>query len=219
MIKFVAMFIPRIIVAILTICVLIAISVLIFTTPPASLLSKQNGQTIFIVGYVQNSIAGQSAYSLVSLGTHKAIYVLHAANSPPILLASLVAVQGKKSTTASGRAIIIEGSRWTLPTTLANLLATLTTPRFAGRLPFLRNLSWINAAIIVLLTFAVIYWTMRCGRVLSFVLLGLVTSFTISNALIRWNLIIPNSRWYLIALVATFASVVYSARGTFKTQS
>jgi hypothetical protein len=213
------MFIPRISIAILTICVLIVILVLTFTTPPATLPSKQNGRTVFVVGYVHSSIPGQSAYSLASLGTHNSIYVVAAANLPPIQAASLVAVQGTKSTTDADGVIIIEESRWTLPTTLANLPATLATPRFAGSLPFLRNTPWITPAIVGFLTLAVIYWTMRFGRVLAFVLLSLVTSFTISNALTGWNLIIPNSRSYLITVAATFASVVYSARGTFKTQS
>ena len=78
------MFIPRISVAVLTICVLIVFSVLTFTTPPATLPSKQNGQTVFVVAYVQNSITGQSAYSLASFGTRNSIYVLPAAHSPPI---------------------------------------------------------------------------------------------------------------------------------------
>jgi hypothetical protein len=218
MIKFIAMFIPRISVAVLTICGLIVFSVLTFTTPPATLRSKQNGQTVFVVGYVQNSIAGHSAYSLASFGMRDSIYVLAAAHAPPIQFASFVAVQGKKSTTDAGGAVIVEESRWTLPTTLANLPATLTTPRFAGSLPFLRNIPWITTAIVGVLTVAIIFWTVRFGRVLAFVLLSLVTSFTISNALTGWNLIIPNSRSYLIALAATFALVVYSARGTFKTQ-
>ena len=219
MIKFIAVLITQITIVILTICVLIVVLVLTFTTPQAMLPSKQNGQTVFVVGYVQNSIAGHSAYSLASPGTHDSIYVLVAANSPPIQPASLVAVQGKKTTIGAGWPIIIEESRWTLPTTLANLPVTLTTSRFAGSLPFPGNISWITAAIVGFLTLAVIHWTVRFGRLLPFILLSLVTYFTISNALTRWNLIIPNSRWCVIALAVTFASMFYSGRGTFETQS
>jgi len=219
MIKFIAVLITQITIVILTICVLIVVLVLTFTTPQAMLPSKQNGQTVFVVGYVQNSIAGHSAYSLASPGTHDSIYVLVAANSPPIQPASLVAVQGKKTTIGAGWPIIIEESRWTLPTTLANLPVTLTTSRFAGSLPFPGNISWITAAIVGFLTLAVIHWTVRFGRLLPFILLSLVTYFTISNALTGWNLIIPNSRWCVIALAVTFASMFYSGRGTFETQS
>ena len=219
MIKFIAVLITQITIVILTICVLIVVLVLTFTTPQAMLPSKQNGQTVFVVGYVQNSIAGHSAYSLASPGTHDSIYVLVAANSPPIQPASLVAVQGKKTTIGAGGAIIIEESRWILPTTLANLPATLTTSRFAGSLPFLRNISWITAAIVGFLTLAVIHWTVRFGRLLPFALLSLITYFTISNAWTRWNLIIPNSRSCVIALAVTFASMFYSGRGAFETQS
>src|SRR5580692_4471683 len=96
MIKFIVMFITRISVAVLTICVLIVFSVLTFTTPPAMLPSKQNGQTVFVVGYVQNSIAGQSAYSLASFGMRNSIYVVAAVHSPPIQLASLVTQSRQK---------------------------------------------------------------------------------------------------------------------------
>src|SRR5882672_197419 len=160
-------------------------AVLALTTSPNGVATnKRDGDSVTVLGIVGNHAPNESAYVLLGLCGRDAEPLFVLANGESPSSAALTVCVGRKSTTDTGRPILLENQHWAIPLALAHFPMLQSMISLSAT-----QLSWITSFAAVLFVIVVARKSARLVSAAFLVMTSLMAGVTISRAAIDHGLI------------------------------